>query len=553
MDIQKLTGVLQDDKIAVKDKLNHSIDLIERPFKLGGGKDAVVFYMSGVTDTKIIYEYIIKPLINMEYPEKPGPAYKPAAPLREGSGESFLSKGLSFLLKDKERLPESAAPEGQTGPAKNTQNKKKAGSVKGGLLTYILENVIEAGEVKVASSMDELSDALIYGDCVILLEGESTAIIAAARFWEKRGITEPPNSAVLRGPREGFTEDMKGNTVQIRRRLRTPDLIFEVMPVGRYSRTNVTVAYIKGIADESIVKKVMKRIKAIDIDGVVDSFYIQHFLEERKSSIFKQVNYCEKPDIAAAKMLEGRIAIIVDGSPIVLTLPYLYLEDLQSSQDYYTRSPLANAGVIIRFISLFIAIFLPGFYVSMQVFHYNILPIKMIVTLTNAIQGTPFVPLIEMLIVTFLFIIIHEASLRMPKYVGMAMSIVGALILGDTAVKAGIISSPSVLVAAISMLASHLVPDQASTTDFVKTIFIIVGGLMGILGLVAGAVFLITYMSSLDSYGAPFFAPFSPLIKEDLKDSVIKKNLAGMKTRPVSIPGPNKTRLGEMEDTGDEA
>ncbi len=556
METQKLSGSLEENKAAVKELFNDSIDLIERSFRLGGKRAAAIFYMSGVTDVDMVQEYVIKPLINMRaddsimLPEKK-PRQESAGAARENA--KLLQRGLFFLSKEKGKAENKPQGEDSAENPQSARKTKKNAEVHAGITDFILENVLEAAEIKQAAEFGEISTALLYGDCVILIDGEETAIVAAAKKWEKRGISEPPTSAVIRGPREGFTEDMKGNTVQIRRRLRTPDLIFEIIPIGRYSHTNVAVSYIKGVADENIIKKVKERLKKISIDGIIDSFYIQQFLEERKNSIFKMINYCEKPDIAAARMLEGRVALIVDGSPIVLTLPYMFLEDLQSSQDYYNMSPLASIGMVVRFLALFISILLPGFYVAMQIYHYNVLPIKMIITLTNAIQGTPFAPLTEMLIVTFLFVIIHEASLRMPKYVGMAMSIVGALVLGDTAVKAGIISSPSVLIAAISTLAAHLVPDQVSATGFIKILLIVAAGLMGVLGLIAGTITLLTYMSSLDSYGTPFMAPFSPLIVSDLKDGITKLNVAERKTRPFSIPGPNKTRVGEMEDTGDDA
>ena len=495
---QVLSAVLQDNKQLINDKLNHSIDLVERSFKLDGGVDISVFYMSGVTDATAVHEYVIKPLITATLP--------------------------------------------QNQVKKNNGQEKQSDTI-----DYILKNVLWTSEVKVESSLDDIAKMIIYGDCAVLIDGEASAICAAHKKWDKRSISEPPTSAVLKGPREGFTEDMKSNTVQLRRRLRSPDLIFEQMQVGRYTNTNISVAYIKGIADENIVKKIVERIKAIDIDGIIDSFYVQQFLEERRGSIFKQINSSEKPDIVAARMLEGRIAVIVDGSPVVLTLPYMLLEDFQNSQDYYTRRDESTLRIFLRVSAYLIGLLLPAFYVAVEVYHYDILPIKMLITLSNAIHGTPFPPLQEMLLVTIIFMLIYDASVMMPRYVGMAVSIVGALVLGDTAVKAGIISSPTVLVVAISMLASQLAPEQVGLSGVLKLGFILAGGLMGVFGMIAGLVLLLAYMAGLDSYGTPFLAPFSPFIKKDMKDALFKQGAADMETRPYSIPGQNKTRMKKEE------
>jgi spore germination protein KA len=488
MDTQTLGAVLQDNKVLIKDKLNHSADLIERSFKFGGVTDISVFYMSGVTDTAAIHEYVIKPLLSAEAPQK-----------------------------------------------------------KIDITDYILENVLWASEVKAESSLDTIADMLLYGDCAVIIDGGASALMAAHKKWEKRSIAEPPTSAVLKGPREGFTEDMKGNTVQLRRRLRSPDLIFEQMRAGRYTNTNICVAYMKGIADENIVNKAVQRIKAIDIDGVIDSCYVQQFLEERRGSIFKQINNSEKPDIVAARMLEVRIAVIVDGSPIVLTLPYMLLEDFQNSQDYYMRRDESTLRIFLRAAAYLIGLLLPAFYVAVEVYHYDILPIKMLITLSNAIHGTPFPPLQEMLLVTVIFMLIYDASVMMPRYVGMAVSIVGALVLGETAVKAGIISSPTVLIVAISMLCGQLVPDQVGLTNLLKLGFIFAGGLLGVFGIAAALVMLLGYMATLDSYGTPFLAPFSPFIRKDMKDALFKESAADMETRPYSLPGVNKKRLKKNE------
>jgi spore germination protein KA len=488
-----LSGKLKDDEKAVLEKLNYSPDLIARAFKIGGETDAILFYMSGVTDTEQIH------------------------------------LALTALMK---------AAEGGAAPS------AKRGGGGGGVIASLLATVLPVGEVKTESSLDKIANALVYGDGILLIKGQKEALQCAFKKWDKRAVSEPPVSSVIRGPREGFVEDMKTNTGLLRRRLRTEHLIFQQLQIGRFSNTAVTVAHVRGIADERLVRRIMERLKKIDVDGIIDSFYIQQFLEERKGSFLRQIGYCEKPDIAAAKLLEGRIAIFVDGSPAVLTLPYILFEDIQNSADAYSRQPYNNLVILLRVLALAASVLLPGLYVALQVFHYKLLPLKTVVTLSNSIQGTPLPPMLEMLLVIFLFIVVYEAALRMPRYVGMALSIVAAMVLGDTAVKAGILSSFSVLISAVSSVAAHTVPDQVNNVNLLKIAFIVLGGLTGFFGIVLGVLLVAAYATGMDSYGAPYMAPYAPYIAEDTKDGIFRENIGDMKTRPESIPSVNKTRQG---------
>ncbi|MBQ8430456.1 MAG: spore germination protein, partial [Clostridia bacterium] len=276
--------------------------------------------------------------------------------------------------------------------------------------------------------------------------------------------------------------------------------------------------------------------KKVDIDGVIDSQYLISFLEERKGSILKQVGKTEKPDIAVAKMLEGRIVILVDGTPIVLTLPFIFFEDLQNSDDYYQRSFRVSIKRFLRVVGLLFSILLPGGYVAIQLYHYRIVPLKFLVTIINSTQGIPFTPFLEMLFVIVLFEILFEASLRMPKYLGIAISIVGALVLGDIAVKAGLISSPAVMIIALTGISFYVVPEQASQLSVIRLLFTLLGGAFGIIGISLGSVFLLTYLVEFNAYGSPYLAPYSPYIKNDLKDGVFKKQTVALNTRPESIP-----------------
>lgn len=381
------------------------------------------------------------------------------------------------------------------------------------------------------------------GDIGFFVEGFDCFFMFSLRKPDKRSIAEPPTATVLKGPREGFIEEIKTNTAMIRRRIKSPDLVFENMTVGRYSATPVTLAYVHGIADPSTVEKVRKTVGGIDIDGVADSSFLTPFLEERKHSFFKQVGNSEKPDVVAAKLLEGRIAVITDGSPIVLTVPFVLLEDMQDGYDYYSCDWRATFARVFRFLGAALTVLLPAAYVALQSYHFHLLPIEFLVTLVGATSTIPFPPAIEMLFVLLLFEILNEASMRMPRYLSVSLSIVGAIVLGDTAVKAGLISSPAVLVTALSSIGIFCVPDQVGSLSILRIIFLCASAVLGLFGIMAVLVITLCYLATMQNYGAPYFAPYAPRIRSDLKDGVFKASTAEMNTRPLSFPNHNRTRL----------
>jgi len=302
------------------------------------------------------------------------------------------------------------------------------------------------------------------------------------------------------------------------------------------------MAYIDGVADPEVTKKIKERIKEINIDGIVDSNYIAQFLQDEKVKMFRQVGSDEKPDIIAAKILEGRVAVFVDGTPQVLTVPYILFEDVQHSDDYYSVNANVSLRRFLRIVGCVIAILLPGFYIAVLLYHYNIMPINMLIAITGTAQGSAFSPMLEVLFVLILFEILYEASLHMPRHIGSVTGIVGALVLGDTAVRAGLLSPPAVLVAALAVITMYIIPDLASQISVLRFVCALVGGILGLFGIVIAGLVLIVYLASLDSYGAPYLAPYAPFIKEDIKDGIFKSDVREMKTRPKSIPNVNKTR-----------
>lgn len=406
--------------------------------------------------------------------------------------------------------------------------------------TVLTNKVIQCNDVRQIQE-SEVVDCILKGGVVLIFQNGDYLNVDIQKF-PSRIPSEPPTSPVIQGPREGFVEDIKTNMTLLRRSIRSKDLVLKSFFVGKYSNTQVVVAYIDGIADKSIVDKVCQKIEKISIDGIIDSFYVLSFLQDRPNSLFKQIGNTEKPDVVSAKMLEGKVAIIVDNSPIVLTIPFVIFEELQNSNDYYTNHHYSSLVRVIRMLGMLIAIISPGLYLALELYHYNLLPLNFLITIADTAQGLPFTPFLEILFIFLLFQVLYEVSLRLPSYLGLATSIVGALILGDTGVKAGLISPPGVIIVALAKIALYTIPEQASQVSVLQVIFIILGGSLGLGGLVAGMVYFVNYLNTIDSFGTPYLAPYSPRVPEDLKDGVFKSPINDMKTRPKTFKNKNKVR-----------
>lgn len=408
---------------------------------------------------------------------------------------------------------------------------------------HIIEETVPFAGVMTFDDIDDATTCILDGDAVLLIDCQKTMAAFAVKKWSHRNVEEPPTSSVIKGPREGFCEDFRTNTSLLRKRLRTADLVFDIINVGKYSDTRVAVAYVKGIADEGIVNELRQRIAGINIDGILDSSYISAFLQDNRKTVFSQIGSTEKPDIAAGKMLEGRVCVIVDGSPCVLTLPYLFVESFQDAGDYYDMPARRNILRALRAASFLIAVLLPGLYVAMLLFHYDMLPTDFLLTIINARSGIPMNPMLELIVTMLLFEILQEASIRMPRYIGSALSIVGALILGETAVKAGTISSPAVMISAVSAITIYNVPEQASIMNMLRFVFTFLGGFMGFFGIITGSLLLGLHLLSLSSFGVPYMAPYAPVYGNDKQDALFMKPITQRFLRPEAIPTKNRVRM----------
>lgn len=403
------------------------------------------------------------------------------------------------------------------------------------LLSILKNEIIAVGSIKEVKDKKSVQEEIFNGSVILAVEGENSFLAIGITEFQTRSITEPPSASVVRGPREGFIEDIETNLSMLRKRLKTPSLAVKRLKVGQRTSTKVAILYLEGVINPKIVKEVEKKISNIDIDGVIDSYYIEELLIDKKETFFKKIGDSEKPDVICSKILEGRLAIVVDGSPIVLTVPYILFEDMQSPGDYYGIAAKTSVVRMIRLIGLLLAILLPGLYVALQSYHYRILPINFLITLLSSIEGISFPPVIEILFVLFLFDILNEASVRMPKQLGMALSIIGALILGDTAVQAGLITPPSIVVVAISGITLYIIPNQVNEASILRSLFTMVGGFSGFYGIFVCFIVLVGYLVSIESYGTAYMSPYAPSIKQDKKDGFIKKSLDEMIYRPKSF------------------
>ncbi len=413
---------------------------------------------------------------------------------------------------------------------------------KGEVNLYNLKSsVLKVIEIEEVEKKDFVKQ-IVRNKVLLIVEGEDNALSLDIESLPTRQPTEPPTSPTIQGPRQGFTESVKTTMALLRKQLPSKHLVIKNFFVGEMTHTQICLFYLDNIVDKKVVRSLEKKIKAINTDGILDAHYIVEYLSKRPNSLFEQFGTTEKPDIVTAKILEGRVAIAVDGSPIVLTVPYMIFEDIQNSNDYYTNQHYATFIRYIRTLGIIMATVIPGVYLSFRLYHYKVVPLKYILTINATTQNLPFTPFIELLFILILFQILYEVSLRLPRYLGIATSIVGALVLGDTGVQAGLISPPGIIVIALSLISVYTVPNQAPQLTILRFVFLIIGGTLGLLGIVGAMVYFVNYLNSLNDYDTPFLAPYAPKVKSDLKDGFHRQNISDMKKRPKSFSNNDEFR-----------
>lgn len=417
-------------------------------------------------------------------------------------------------------------------------------------LKDICNNYMIAGEVKENETFGSLTKGVLSGDAAIMVDGLSGLLVVNTKGYEKRGIEDPQTESVLRGPREGFIENVRTNTALLRRKIKDPNLMCESVIIGSKTHTNITLMYLRNVADASLLSELRTRLAKIHTDAILDSGYIEQFIVDPGSPFFSTIASSEKPDAVAGKILEGRVAVIVDGSPYVLTLPTFFIETFHSAEDYYIAPVYASTLRMVRFFAFLISLLALPFYVALATYHQELIPTELLITMATAEGDTPFPAAIEAFIMIIVFEILKEAGIRLPRPAGQAVSMVGAIIIGESAVTAGIIGAPMVIAVAITAVAAFAVPAQANASMVLRLIFLALAGSFGGFGLTIGLVTLIFHLASLTSFGVPYLSPYAPFTLPDTKDALARMPLRMLLTRPVHLSGRNPRRQRVQEKKG---
>jgi spore germination protein KA len=372
------------------------------------------------------------------------------------------------------------------------------------------------------------------GNPVLLMDGEDKAVSLCLSKWEKRSITEPEAESVVRGPREGFIETLLVNASMVRRKLRSPSLKMKSMQIGRYSQTEVVIAYLQGGVNPELISEMTERLGRIDVDGILESGNIEELIEDNPYSPFPQMQTTERPDVVAANLLQGKAAILIEGTPIALIAPTTIFSFLQSPEDYYQRYYIGSAIRWLRYFFALLALIGPSFYVAIVTFHQEMIPTTLLLNMAKSREQIPFPALVEALLMEIMFEALREAGARLPKQIGSAVSIVGALVIGQAAISAGLVSSPMVMVVAITGIASFLIPhfDFGIAIRLLRFPMMLLAGFLGFFGLMIGITLILTHLFALRSFGVPYVSVTSFTNVNQLKDVLVRAPFWKMNIRP---------------------
>ncbi|SEO00756.1 spore germination protein [Paenibacillus sp. OV219] len=473
-----LTAALEENEAVLKNMFQSCSDVVFRSFQISGQKDALLVYIDGLIEEKQLDESLLKPLM--------------------------LSSSSEPLEARKD------------------------------ILTFLQNQFITISQVKRASDISIIVQNVLKGYVAIIIEAEAEALMLSIQGGKTRSIEQTSSETTIRGPRDSFTESIRTNTSLIRRRIRTTRLKFESLTVGELTQTDVEIAYLEDIANPAVIQEIRSRIERIQIDGVLESGYIEQFIEERSFSPFPQYLVTERPDYVVAALLEGRVAVFTDGTPFVLSGPMSFWGFLQAGEDYYDRVLFANLIRIIRLALMMIALFLPSIYVALTTFHQQMIPTNLLLSISAAREGVPFPAIVEALIMESTFEALREAGVRLPKQIGQAVSIVGGLVVGQAAVQAGIVSTPMVIVVSLTGIASFAIPRYNFSFAFriLRFPMILLAGMFGLYGITVGMLCILIHLASLKSLGVPYLFPISPVSFQGLKDTIFRAPLWTMNYRP---------------------
>lgn len=411
-------------------------------------------------------------------------------------------------------------------------------------LALIKEYLLKSGEISGTSDYETLYHTILSGDTVILVDGYREGICASTRDWKDRGVTEPSSQTVVRGPREGFSESLRTNTALVRRKIKDPHLWMETRQIGRVTQTDVAVMYIKGLVDDSIIEEVRARLARIDIDGILESGYIEELIQDETYTPFPTIFNTERPDVVAAALLEGRVAILVDGTPFILLVPAVFTHFLQAAEDSYQRADISSLIRILRYVALLLAMLAPAGYIAVTTFHQEMIPTTLLINIAAHREGIPFPAFVEAFLMEATFEILREAGIRMPRTIGQAVSIVGALVIGQAAVEAGLVGPAMVIIVAITAISTFIIPsyNMGISIRMIRFALMILAASFGLYGILIGVIALVLHLCSLRSFGVPYLVPFAPFNLEDQKDNIIRLPQWSLLKRPSYISPNNRQK-----------
>lgn len=407
------------------------------------------------------------------------------------------------------------------------------------LMQHLFSSYLVAAEQLDIKNLGDLCLKMESGFAIILIDGCTGCTGIGVQGFKSRGIDQPDSENDLRGSREGFVEVIRTNMGLIRRRIKSPTLVFEMSQLGERSKTDICLCYISDKVSPKLLENVKARLKKVELNTILESGYIQPYLEGKGGWFFSECGTCERPDSFAAKLYEGRVGILVDGTPFALVVPYLFIESFQTLDDYTQKPFYATFIRFVRLAAYFITLFLPGAYVAIASFSPELLPSALILNLAAAEQTAPFSLMVECLFIHFMYEILREAGLRLPRPIGHAIGVVGGLVIGDITVNAGLVGAPMVLVVALSGLCSFVVPAMYEKTVILRFLYIIAGGVFGLFGLTIAAGTVIVKMCSLNTYGTPYMAPISPFTPRAGRDMFVRAGWKRMAKSDVTVQGLN--------------
>lgn len=402
---------------------------------------------------------------------------------------------------------------------------------------YIKKGILLA-DYKDADNIDAGITEILAGNTLLIFENREKPIVAATKGFPKRGIDKPDTEIAVQGPQEAFSESFRTNTALIRRRIRDTSLKCKQFKIGKISKTDIAIMYIEGVARYEIVMEAERRIKAIDADVIVDSGYIEQFIDKNWKSPFPQIQLTERPDKVGAELAQGRIAVVVDTTPFVILLPVVLSSFYQASEDYYQGWQISSFVRLIRFIAGFLAFALPGLYIAITVYNPSILPVELALRLAGARKSVPIPTVLEVVLMELAFEALREAGIRLPSSIGSTLGIVGGIIVGQAAVDAGLISPMVVIIISLTGICSFAIPSLSLVSAYrlLKYFVIFSASVAGMLGFVFSVLLIVVHLVKLSSFGVPYIYPLGGMeknIREDLKDTIFRFPLFTMKKTSV--------------------